>query len=409
MTNPYYERGSSFTGHTLARSETVQAELDAVQAGFALLPNPNSLVGGATIYATDAGVANAYALTLNYTITEYSDGLIVAWAPLYTNTGASTVNLNSLGVKNVTRYNGDVLRAGDLPAGCIVLIGYKGTSFRILGYHAGDSIVTEVAAAVAAAATASSAASTATSKALTATTQAELATNAASTATAKAAAAALSEAAALGYKNAAEALNIPSALSHPNTVSYVNAAGDTWLYGTVTAAGLALLDDADASAQRTTLGLIIGTNIQAYSANLAAVAAVTVTAAGVALLDDVNAEAQRVTLGLVIGTNVQAYSSNLATLASATITTAGYALLDDTSTTAQRTTLGLGSLATASTINNGNWSGTDLAVINGGTGASTAAEARTALGIGSIATRAITIQSGGSPSGGTDGDIWLIY
>ena len=43
---------------------------------------------------------------------------------------------------------------------------------------------------------------------------------------------------------------------------------DTYAVTSITDAGRAILDDADASAQRTTLGLAIGSNVQAYDADL---------------------------------------------------------------------------------------------------------------------------------------------
>lgn len=164
--------------------------------------------------------------------------------------------------------------------------------------------------------------------------------------------------------------------------------------------------------------LAVGANTFPARASTGNLAAKTITDFGLSLVDDANASAARTTLGLVIGTDVQAQDAELAALAGLTsaadkgiqftgsgtaatydLTTAGKALLDDATAGDQRTTLGLGTIATQSaasvSITGGSITGiTDLAVADGGTGASDATTARSnlsAAGSGAVTGSGLTM------------------
>jgi hypothetical protein len=135
---------------TLGRSATINTLDDKVAAAFALLPDETKLKLGTVNFAVDTGIADAYLVALPHDPGSYVDGLKVRMRPLYTNTGAATVNVNSLGVKSIKLANSSNPAAGDINAGAAVELIYSSSTgfFHI----APNSSVAAAAAVVSAAA-----------------------------------------------------------------------------------------------------------------------------------------------------------------------------------------------------------------------------------------------------------------
>ena len=88
-------------------------------------------------YAADTGVANAYVVTLTGVSTTYSAGLRIQFKAGNANTGASTLNVNAGGTKNITFQDASALSSGTIAANAIVDVMYDGTQFLLMNDPAG--------------------------------------------------------------------------------------------------------------------------------------------------------------------------------------------------------------------------------------------------------------------------------
>lgn len=134
MTQDYYASPADVSPITRARSSDVNGVDAAVATAFEKLPAETVLKTGRVTYAVDTGAVNAYVVSLTNAPSQYYDGMEVRMRVTTTNTGASTINVNGLGAKNILTLDGLTPVAGALVAnGTAILVFNEATNnFRLL-------------------------------------------------------------------------------------------------------------------------------------------------------------------------------------------------------------------------------------------------------------------------------------
>jgi hypothetical protein len=87
-------------------------------------------IGGAILLSGVAGTNTVTATSTTYTA--YFTGSTVSFVAAGANTGATTLNINGLGAKAITKQGSTALTQGDIKLGQIVMLTYDGTRFQII-------------------------------------------------------------------------------------------------------------------------------------------------------------------------------------------------------------------------------------------------------------------------------------
>lgn len=108
---------------------------DATTAGGIILPNAFDAQNNAFSYAVAGGTGNALTATLIPAALSYTAGLRLSIKLSAANTGAATINVNGLGVKNILKSSGGSLVSldgGEFFSGGVADLVYDGTQFQLL-------------------------------------------------------------------------------------------------------------------------------------------------------------------------------------------------------------------------------------------------------------------------------------
>lgn len=123
-----------------ASSQTPTTYSGAADTDTEQLAKALTILGQSACDYTDSGSANAYVLTHSgsaVTPDAYFTGMRAEFETANSNTAASTINISSLGVKNIIKQDGSALVGGEIKTDTIVKVRYNGTAFELIEQNAG--------------------------------------------------------------------------------------------------------------------------------------------------------------------------------------------------------------------------------------------------------------------------------
>lgn len=112
----------------VVNNDSVDAVASYVPAAF----SSSGMVSTAYNYAADTASDDDYLIALDPAPAAYTTGMMIVFKAVTANTGACTVNVNSLGAKNLLMLHDQTPANSYIEAGSIVMAVYDGTSFQLI-------------------------------------------------------------------------------------------------------------------------------------------------------------------------------------------------------------------------------------------------------------------------------------
>lgn len=116
----------------IAAGQTIMLEYDGTDAVLMTVPARAYVSqAGTELFAIATG-GDSYAVNITPTYVGFQIGQVIRFKADTGNTGAATLNVNSIGAKSIFRPDGSALADGDITTGQIVEVAYDGTNFLML-------------------------------------------------------------------------------------------------------------------------------------------------------------------------------------------------------------------------------------------------------------------------------------